>query len=66
MSAAFRLAHAAAVKRPAARKTPVFPVEVITPHPLAWAEALRLAGGDVSRLRAQPDGSVVVRNPRQP
>lgn len=31
-------------------------------HPLAVAAALRLAGGDASRLRFQPDGSVLIAN----
>src|SRR5260370_30021473 len=39
-----------------------FPVTSITPHPHAWSLALILADGDIYRLRAQPDGSVIVAN----
>lgn len=40
----------------------VHPVRVTRPHPLAWQVALALAKGDARRLRAQPDGSVLVSN----
>jgi hypothetical protein len=39
-----------------------FPVITTRPNPLAWQAALKIAGGDAKRLRAQPDGSVIVAN----
>jgi hypothetical protein len=39
-----------------------FPVQSVKPNPLAWQAALKIAGGNASRLRTQPDGSVIVRN----
>lgn len=41
------------------------PVAVAVVHPLAVARALELAGGDRSRLRFEPDGSVLVSNHRR-
>lgn len=38
------------------------PVVSVKPDPDVWAEAKRRAGGDVSRLRVQRDGSVIVLN----
>jgi hypothetical protein len=42
------------------RNGPVIVVQ--QPNPIAWQIALRLAGGDVSRLRTDPDGSILVLN----
>jgi hypothetical protein len=38
------------------------PVVIVRPNPTAWAIALRLANGQVSRFDPQPDGSVIVSN----
>jgi hypothetical protein len=38
-------------------------VERVAAHPLAWAHALQLAGGDARRLTINRDGSVTVNNP---
>jgi hypothetical protein len=62
VSAAFRLHSDAALRfhgKPAGR---VFAVTIIRPHPLAWQHALQLADSDTTRLRTQPDGSVIVSN----
>lgn len=39
-----------------------FPVESVRPDPLAWAEALRLAGGDARRCRTVSASTVIVLN----
>lgn len=38
------------------------PVMIVKPNPGLWREALQLAGGDPTRCRVQPDGSVIVVN----
>ncbi len=38
------------------------PVQSVRPHPSAWAEALRLAEGDVRRLRVLSATEVLVLN----
>ena len=41
------------------------PVVSVRPDPAVWRAALREAGGDITRLQVQADGSVIVCN-RQP
>lgn len=51
----------AAVKRPVQSRRRPNKVEVVRVPTLAMKEALRLSGGDASRLTIQKDGSVIVR-----
>lgn len=62
MSGAFRLHSAAMAKHRKSKEDREFPVSVTRPDPLAWQQALRVAGGDASRLHVEPDGSVIVAN----
>jgi hypothetical protein len=52
-------AHTNAKREKAAQRNPVVAVK---PDPLAWAAALKLAGGDAARLHTAPDGGVIVSN----
>lgn len=51
--------HRTRAPRPAA---PVVPVELRRISPLIMEAALRLTGGDASRLHVRDDGSIVVTN----
>lgn len=51
---------------PGSRPGPHDVIVTQKPDPGTWAAALKLAGGDRSRLRVNPDRSVTVRNPSHP
>lgn len=39
-----------------------FPVTSVKPNPLAWSHALKLAGGEVSRLLVLDERTIIVTN----
>jgi hypothetical protein len=58
------LHRAAAGRNPRQARKGSGPVQVATVHPAVLSTALKLAGGDASRLRIQDRFNVLVRNGR--
>lgn len=60
---AFQVHRAAAVRRPPLRlRVPPGPLTTVRVAPAVWRAALRLAGGDASRLVVVSDTAVIVAN----